>query len=456
MEDKTYAWALFRFFTNKIPVKILETGICRGTKLLDWYYNDPQGIVARKPIKENSRTKILLNCFLNKRVPIVEGFNPEKVICYLYHQRGIRIVTAKHAVELVENQLHGLQVRSIHMVLSSVSDYYNVYKLSASNENGEILQTLTYGKFFKDSNEEVKNPVIYEKSQSLLVFISNILYKDTGKRIKSIKLDLAFDSNCSLHIIKITEIVLSLDLGKPEISIQVTNRTATFKSHDYLVQDDDDLDTHDNADNITYTPLKVLHEEIRKKKDSYKTQNKKPAAQNSDVFLEMVAKTFDRERKALECIEIINNKKAELAQTLGEQKSGTHFLSITREKVLKKHGFRSINEVMQYLEITRPKVWVKDYGSPEPVSNSPSIFSISPINDNNLLKKSFASTLNTVKIPSSPRSSLLIDVFRKQHQEKFLKFMRQEEDRIKKKFSTKSINLQKKFSVLIGIKTQFN
>ena len=131
MEDKSYWWLLSELCNSKASLKILETGICRGSKLLDWFYTNHIGIITKKPLKEKIKTKRILNYFLNQKLPILEEYDPGKVICYLYHRKGRRIITAKDTIELAENQLHGLQVRSIHMALPSSTNYKIVYRLHA-------------------------------------------------------------------------------------------------------------------------------------------------------------------------------------------------------------------------------------------------------------------------------------------------------------------------------------
>ena len=126
MEDKSYGWLLSELCTSKSVLRFLETGICRGSKLLNWFYSNANGVVSQKSLKENSRTKLILNWFLNQRLPMLGEYNPDKVICYLYHRKGRRIVSAKDAVELAENQIHGLQVRSIHMALHNPIDHHKV------------------------------------------------------------------------------------------------------------------------------------------------------------------------------------------------------------------------------------------------------------------------------------------------------------------------------------------
>ena len=294
MDDKSYAWLLSELYSKSIPLKILETGICRGSKLLNWYYTNHLGIINSKPLKVASRTKLLLNYFLNQRVPILEEYNPEKVICYLYHRKGAKVVNAKDAIDLAENQLHGLQVRSIHLALSSSVNYYKVYRMHAYNDNGELQNTFTYGKFSKELGAEVKDPVIFEKALSLTLYISELMHKHYLKYIASIKLDLACDTTGQIHVIKVRELLFTSDPVRVDSYIRGNVRTVTMKMND---NSNEEIITGDNLQ----VPLKIIHEkDLKKFKDmTYKIQLKKLAPENSTDFLQMIAKTFDRERKNL-------------------------------------------------------------------------------------------------------------------------------------------------------------
>lgn len=66
--------------------------------------------------------------FMNTRAPLLYEYSPDKVIVYLYHKRGQRVLTAKDIVDLSKNQLHGLQVRSIHVALLETFSH-NIIKI---------------------------------------------------------------------------------------------------------------------------------------------------------------------------------------------------------------------------------------------------------------------------------------------------------------------------------------
>ena len=117
METKSYNWLLYQFSQRKINLNILEVGISKRDKLIDWFRMDSNNNIVRNTITPpNNLTKYLLSYFLSKRSPILDEYNPDKYICYLYHKTGRKIITAKEASEMANNQLHGLQVESIHMI----------------------------------------------------------------------------------------------------------------------------------------------------------------------------------------------------------------------------------------------------------------------------------------------------------------------------------------------------
>ena len=307
-------------------------------------------------MKENTRTKILLNFFLNHRVPILEEYNPEKVVCYLYHRKGVRTVTAKDAIELAENQLHGLQVRSIHLALSVSSNYYKIYRVTASNNKGELNYALTYGHIHKEFDEEIKDPVLCEQALSLLFYLSDFIYKNELKYIISIKIDLISDLSGQFHIIKIKDISLSKEFIKSDYIIRGIGRNTTLKMTDFTSDDDNNLET-DVLNPLFY---KNSYEKDQKKREGQlKIQLKKPTASNSNVFLEMIAKTIDRDRKNQEFLEIITDKRKDLEQA-GEIDNKKLFkqrsLKKIREKFRKKPSFKSINDLMFYVEKTRPRI----------------------------------------------------------------------------------------------------
>lgn len=449
MEDKSYTWLLTEMSNNKIPLKILETGICRGSKLLNWFYSDPMGIVCKKPIKGSPRTKHLLNYFLNQRVLILEKYNPEKIICYLYHRKGIKIVNAKEAIELAGNQLHGLQVRSIHLALPSSANYHNIYRISALNNNGELHNTLTYGKLSKDSNEEIKDPVISERAHSLIVYLSDLILKHYLKYIKSLKIDLIADINGQFHIIKVKELVLSDSSVGHESFKRRSGRAVTLKT-----QEDSSEELSEEPDAV-YGQIKIIHEKDQRKKDiGYKYPLKKSTSENSDVFLEMIAKTFDRERKTQEALEIIKCKREEIesADKVNKRKAfQMNSLKSTKESLPKK-CFNSINDLLYYVEKTRPRVWLKDSQANEVQYNTIDLQLNSPATDKDMLQESSDSEQEIKDQKLSGTNSQ--GYFKKRYEQTFMNFLTDEENRIRNKILISRLKMNSQSQGLASFSVQ--
>lgn len=358
MEDKSFNWFLSECCSRKLRLNILETGICRGSLLLDWFHTDQFGQISRKVKKDSTRTKHLLSYFLNQRHPVLEEYNPDKVICYLYHKTGIKVVSSKESIELIENQLHGLQVTSLHMTLSNSLNYYKAYRLQAWSEGGELCHKLTYGRIAKDMNEEVTDAVIYEKVLSVIIYLSDILAKSQLKNISKIKIDLVTDAANSIYIVKVLELGLDDTFMKSEAIIRNLVRRPSFKQYEESSEEDISGGEFEGLQ----SGMKVI-QEYKKKNTDYKMPLKKNKAPNSKVFLEMIAKTFDRDRKVQEYHEKIKNKKL-LLENCSEHNNRKIFqlksLKYPRENIPKKHAISSVNELLYYVEKTRPRIWLCD------------------------------------------------------------------------------------------------
>ena len=359
MEDKSFNWFLSECCTRKLRLNILETGICRGSLLLDWFQTDQYGVVVRKPKKDTTRTKHLLSYYLNQRHPVLEEYNPDKVICYLYHKTGVKVVTSKDSIELAENQLHGLQVRSIHMALASSLNFYKAFRLHAWSEGGELCHKLTHGRIAKEMTEEVTDGVMYEKVLSIFIYISDALAKNQFKNISTIKLDLVTDSAGAVYIVKVVELVLDDSFTKSEAIIRNLARRPSLRQYDESSEEEISNEDIEGIQN----EMKFLQELRKKNTSDFKMPLKKRSAPNSVMFLEMVAKTIDRERKVQEFNEMIKNKKMMLENNhasnhkkVFQMRSMKH----TRENIPKKHAIKTINELLYYVEKTRPRIWLKD------------------------------------------------------------------------------------------------
>ena len=449
MEDKSYSWLLSQLHLRKVPIKFLETGFCRGLKLMNWFHLDSSGFIELKPIKETSRTKFLLNTFLNQRAPFLGEYNPEKVICYLYHRKGIKIITAKDALELAKNQLHGLQVRSIHMALTSTPNYHKVYRIASWNDNGELHNSLTYGKFSKENNEEVKDQVMCERALSLTMFLSDFMYKTCAKFIKSMKIDLTVDSSGQLYIIKVRELQITDESAKSDTMLRGAIRHATLKA---LEPQSEEVSLDEAQEN--YVPLKIIHEkEHRRKDNNYKINLRKVAPTNSNTFLEMIAKTFDRERKAQQRAEMMTSKKNELEgnaevnrRRLFQQKSLKSF----KDQLSKQQNFNSINDLLYYVEKTRPRVWLKDSFGSEDQLCSNNFAATAKSSDKKPYHEVSDSDVNNRKASPTIQASVSSSSFRNQYRQNFLSFLSDEEKRLKSKLHTDPLKSPLKRNINLG------
>lgn len=425
MEEKSFGWLLFELSIAKAPVRILEVGLCRGTKLLAWYYNDSMGVVCKKTVKPNFKSKMILSQILNERVPVLEKYSPDKVICYLYHLNGMRIVKVKEASELAENQLHGLQVRSIHQALVNSSDFYSIYKLNGLCENGEILNEL-FCQTYKKEAIEVKDSLIYERALNLTMVLSDFLYRRTGKYFKEIQMDLVADSAGLLYILKVHKIILSPEVPKIDY---FSRRTGRLMTKVVEFSSDESIEEGANQINLYKNFLEG------RKKDLGKVMRKQ-VPQNSGVFLDMIAKTFDRERKVMEHCEILKERRKELEGSGNVSPGVSNAMSQSSErlKTKQKRGFGNIGELLGYLENTRPKIWVRDR---EHCDGSPVM--VSPLSDRiyrentGIDKRQTSLKSSFYNSPSSNRGKFESD---------FASYLKEEQNRLKNKIITKQ-NIQK-------------
>ena len=366
MEEKPYKWFLQELCSHHMTFKILETGLCRGTKVIGWYSNTLSDILISKSTKIVNKTRYLINYFLNQRVPILEEYAPEKLICYLYHKNGKKIVTAKEAIELAENQLHGLQVTSIHMAVISTPD---IFSLSANNIGGELNTEIFASKFGKISEQQpVKDSAIIEKIINLLVSISDIISKLSRQEIQEIQMDLLFDTGGFLQIIKITKLMVRIS----------TNRIAIIrKSSVKLIQADDNSDESLEEEIVPMHIRGAISSMLEKEKKAVglKVPISRPAVKNTQYFLQMVANTFDRERKKYSMEGPADNYRSSVPLPDRERSPEVFLKTLTKKsyrdaRTLKK-SMNSLSDLLFYVEQTRPKIWVKDSNEVQPIVRTP-------------------------------------------------------------------------------------
>lgn len=353
-ELKAYKWFLEQICSFQITFKILETGICRGTKVSNWYCNSPTGLVISKSSKILNKTRYLINYFLNQRVPILEEYAPEKLICYLYHKNGKKIVTAKEAIELAENQLHGLQVTSIHMAVISNTDIISVY---ANNIGGELNTEIFTSKFGKGCEQPLKDSVHIEKIVNLLVTMSDFIIKISQQELQEISMDLVVDTSGFVHVIKI----LKLKLKENNARIALLR-----KSSIKLIM----IEESSEEEAIRVTAKGAINFILEKEKKSagLTVPISKPTVKNTQNFLQMMANTFDRDRRKQSQVEII--KSARDSASLPDKGSNFFPKRSFKESRTMKRSLNTLNDLLVYIEKTRPKIWLKDSGEVLPSTKS--------------------------------------------------------------------------------------
>ncbi|CAG9324006.1 unnamed protein product [Blepharisma stoltei] len=370
MEVKSYKWFLTQLVNRKSHLKILEAGICRGDKLSDWFCTDLNGVVIKKPTRIINRTKYLLTHFLNTRVPILEQYTPDRVICYLYHTDGKRIVLAKEIVELADNQLHGLQVRSIHMALPTTKSTDKIYKIKAWNEQGELHTELLSGKFTKEFGETVRDVIVSEKAMWLTMYITETVYHTCNQFIESLKYDMIVDQTSQLHLLNITELTFHKEIA-PSANNDFWLRKKTFlrsMPEEETSEDLTDEDEHEQEQSPKKMPLiayvlKDFTKKTRVDQNRFKISLEREQKQNSPTFLNMIANTIDKERQ-----------KAFNAERIAKSRIGAHKQqSFIKRRAFHLNSFKTssrpspeyqtisnFKDLLFYLEKTRPRNWIKD------------------------------------------------------------------------------------------------
>ena len=290
----------------------------------------------------------MINYFLNQRVPILEEYAPEKLICYLYHKTGKKIVTAKEAIELAENQLHGLQVTSVHMAIAFSIETYSI---SAINIGGELNTEIFIGKFGKDANQIVRDTAIIEKFINLLVYINDTIVKISKRQVQEIHIDLLYDTSGYTQIIKIDKLLLKTENIRPSFI-----RKSSIK----LIQFDDSSDESIEDEIAPFHSKGAINYILEKEKKNHaiKVPITKPYVENSSYFLQMIANTFDRDRKKYERKDI--GKDVRNSAPLPENPRFSGFLTTSiktfRESRSLKKSLNSLSDLISYVEKTRPKI----------------------------------------------------------------------------------------------------
>lgn len=351
MERKNFNWLLFQLSQRQIPLNFLEVGFCRRNKLLDWYCLNSSGHVYRNKVTAPSNlVKFLLSYFLSKRSPVLDEYKPDKQICYLYHRTGRKIINAKEAAEMLNNQLHGLDIVSIHMALPGIEDN-KIYRAYCANRGNELCIEINIKKFDKDKGNCIKDMNVADKIVNFIVGLCEVMGR-FSKNLHSMNLDLVVSNNLQVFLIKIDELCFMGDELNGSRDFQ---RVTSFKI-------DDDDSSEEISDNEVHHNIIMPEKDQRKKEGShFKVPLSKPAANNSAIFLEMIAKTIQKRRKSQFFNEYVQ-KKVECQEESRFSKMSSFLFSgrDTYKEISVEGRLDSLSDLLTYLEKTRPRVWIRD------------------------------------------------------------------------------------------------
>jgi hypothetical protein len=350
MEKKSFNWLLFQFAQRQISLNMLEVGFCRRERLLDWYCLNSNGQVHRNLVSSPSnQVKYLMSHFLSKRSPVLDEYKPDKFICYLYHKNGRKIISAKEAAELVNNQMHGLEITSMHLALPGIEDP-SIFRVSCNNSKNELHLEIETRRFDKEKGSQLKDQNISDKIVNFVVGLCEMMGR-FSKTLLSMNLDLLMTGTHHIFLVKIDELIFQNETFDGSKDFQ---RVSSFKPSEGTSEEISDDEIQHN--------LMIPEKEIRKREmNRIRVPLNKPIINNSPVFLEMIAKTIHKNRKKQFFHEYFQRKKFSTDDKHDLKKASFHFNSRDTFKEMNlENRLDSLSDLLSFLEKTRPKNWVRD------------------------------------------------------------------------------------------------
>ena len=350
MEAKSFNWLLFQLAQRQISINILEVAFCRREKVLDWYCMDSNLQVHRnKVVAPSNLVRFMMSYFLYKRNPVLDEYRPEKFICYMYRKGGRKIINAKNAAEMVSNQMHGVDVNSMHLALSGIDDSV-VYRVNCRNLNNGLHLEIESKRFEKETGTQIKDQSIAEKIAKFIVNLCEQMAR-FSKTLISMNLDILITTSHQIYLINIDDLTFYKETFDGSRDFQ---RVSNFKPSDCSSEEISDDDLQHN--------IIVLEKDLRKKEfNNIRVPLTKPIVNDSPVFLEMIAKTIQKKRKIQYFKEYFDRKKTQTEDDQYIKKTSFHLGSRDSFKELKlEKRLESLNDLLKYLETTQPKNWVRD------------------------------------------------------------------------------------------------
>lgn len=304
MEEHNYKWFLHELAGRKLRFPILDTVLCSGEVVTEWYSTDSQATFKRNPHSTQLKIKHLMNFLLEARWPMVYQYNPNKIICIIYREESIKVLTAKNILEIPSTRVYSMKIRSVHAIPFE-SPSISIYQAMAVSKGGEVYCSFKILITVNRPRALIKSDINL-KVKELTLAIGDFIHKGLGILLNRIIFDLVIDGDGNAYLLKIYKLIVSSSY-KPDANKRSLLKTSyspdTFKTTESMI----------NSAERALTP----------------------AASHVD-FLELLAKTIDKSRHS-------EYKKKGQQKLFGKSK-----------------GLSSLDELLEEIEDTRPKVWQRD------------------------------------------------------------------------------------------------
>ena len=312
MENKSFKWLLRELTTRRTKLSILDTYLCAGELVKDAFRNDAAGsfrATAQKPKK----VKHLLNELLESKCPLLQEYTPDKLICVVYLGSQVRTLTARAIAEIPAARVYSMRFKSIHVLLEPTVAL-SIYKVLSVSKHGDLF--CTFKKLHTIGKDAVlRKDWIRQKAKEVTSAIGELVQKSSGSLMNRVTFDIAIDGKGNCYLLKASKI--KLFTGYVPEQKRLTTAAMPPPAAPHRAKHVTQLLPFNRENSVKFTPSPRHY-----------------AGGNHD-FVEMLAKTIERERKS-------------------ESPPGTLFKHLSSDCIA------SIDQLLEEIEGSRPRIWAKD------------------------------------------------------------------------------------------------
>ena len=237
----------------------------------------------------------------------------------------------------------------MHMALPGVEDSI-VYRVICNNSSNELHLEIEIKKFEKERGAQIKDQLTADRIVNFVVNLCEQMGR-FSKTLHSMNLDVLVSPSHLVYLINIHNLTFHKETFDGSRDFQ---RVSSFKLSDCSSEDISEDDVQHNI---------MIPEKESRKKDLHniRVPLSKPIVNNSPVFLEMIAKTIQKKRKIQYLNDYFSKRKFQTEDSQDLKKASYLFTSRDSFKALNlEKRLDSLNDLLNYLEKTRPKTWIRD------------------------------------------------------------------------------------------------